>query len=154
MERHHFEKLDNDAALVIESLIRAKGNRPLTESDKEILAKFLLSLPARSPWGIALGATIAREVYGLSSEEDAKEVGLPQGQPAHMVAIGDTRYRSRQCSMRSRSTFARSAKSITVHRGRKEVPLFDIFKEDPPHVYFADGDMLVALGALRAAPRR
>jgi superfamily II DNA or RNA helicase len=33
---------------------------------------------------------------------------------------------------------------VVVQRGRKETPLIDIFKEDPPHVYFADGDMLVA----------
>jgi hypothetical protein len=31
-----------------------------------------------------------------------------------------------------------------VRRGKKEVPLLDVFREDPPHVYFADGDMLVA----------
>lgn len=33
---------------------------------------------------------------------------------------------------------------VSVRRGRKETPLIEIFKEDPPHVYFADGDMLVA----------
>lgn len=33
---------------------------------------------------------------------------------------------------------------VVVQRGRKETPLIDIFKEDPPHIYFADGDMLVA----------
>lgn len=32
----------------------------------------------------------------------------------------------------------------TVRRGRKETPLIEIFKEDPPHVYFADGDVLAA----------
>jgi hypothetical protein len=31
-----------------------------------------------------------------------------------------------------------------VFRGRKEKQLLEIFKEDPPHVYFADGDLLVA----------
>lgn len=34
--------------------------------------------------------------------------------------------------------------AVTVIRGRKETPLIDIFREDPPHVYFADGAMLVA----------
>ncbi|MDP3175834.1 MAG: DEAD/DEAH box helicase family protein [Phenylobacterium sp.] len=33
---------------------------------------------------------------------------------------------------------------VIVRRGRKETPLLDVFREDPPHVYFADGDMLVA----------
>ncbi|KYK49583.1 hypothetical protein A1D31_39770 [Bradyrhizobium liaoningense] len=35
---------------------------------------------------------------------------------------------------------------VVVRRGRsrKERPLQDIFHEDPPHVYFADGDVLVA----------
>lgn len=35
-------------------------------------------------------------------------------------------------------------KSVTVQRGRKDVPLIDVFREDPPHIYFGDGDMLVA----------
>lgn len=34
--------------------------------------------------------------------------------------------------------------AVTVIRGRKETPLIDIFREDLPHVYFADGAMLVA----------
>jgi superfamily II DNA or RNA helicase len=37
-----------------------------------------------------------------------------------------------------------SGDEVVVHRGRKETSLIDIFKEDPPHIYFADGDMLVA----------
>lgn len=32
---------------------------------------------------------------------------------------------------------------VIVHKGRKSTRLVDIFKEDPPHVYFSDGDMLV-----------
>lgn len=31
-----------------------------------------------------------------------------------------------------------------VRRGKRVTPLLDVFKEDPPHVYFADGDLLVA----------
>lgn len=34
--------------------------------------------------------------------------------------------------------------AVIVRRGKKETPLLEVFKEDPPHVYFADGDMLVA----------
>ena len=32
---------------------------------------------------------------------------------------------------------------VMVHRGRRSSRLIDIFKEDPPHIYFSDGDMLV-----------
>lgn len=31
----------------------------------------------------------------------------------------------------------------TIHIGKRSWPLVDKFKEDPPHIYFADGDMLV-----------
>ncbi len=41
-------------------------------------------------------------------------------------------------------TYAQSAGAeAKVLRTRKEQTLLDVFKEDPPHVYFADGDMLV-----------
>ena len=33
---------------------------------------------------------------------------------------------------------------VTIKKGRRETLLLDVFKEDPPHVYFADGDLLVA----------
>lgn len=33
--------------------------------------------------------------------------------------------------------------AVVVHRGRRSHSLVDVFKEDPPHVYFSDGDMLV-----------
>ncbi len=42
------------------------------------------------------------------------------------------------------ATYAQvSGTDVKVHKGRKEKRLLDVFKEDPPHVYFADGDMLV-----------
>ena len=34
-------------------------------------------------------------------------------------------------------------REVVVHMGKKVRPLADRFKEDPPHIYFADGDMLV-----------
>ncbi|MDN3576978.1 DEAD/DEAH box helicase family protein [Chitinimonas viridis] len=36
-----------------------------------------------------------------------------------------------------------SGPALTVRRGKKEQPLLEIFQESPPHVYMADGDMLV-----------
>ncbi|MBA8908274.1 DEAD/DEAH box helicase family protein [Aminobacter sp. P9b] len=37
-------------------------------------------------------------------------------------------------------------RTVIVRRGRtrKERPLVDVFHEDPPHIYFADGDVLIA----------
>jgi hypothetical protein len=37
-----------------------------------------------------------------------------------------------------------SGDEVKVRRGAKEKRLLDVFREDPPHVYFSDGDMLVA----------
>ena len=34
--------------------------------------------------------------------------------------------------------------ALVVRRGKRATPLLEVFKEDPPHVYFADGDLLVA----------
>jgi superfamily II DNA or RNA helicase len=36
-----------------------------------------------------------------------------------------------------------SGPDVIVHVRSRPVPLIDRFKEDPPHIYFADGDMLV-----------
>lgn len=37
----------------------------------------------------------------------------------------------------------RSGPTLTLRIGKKERPLLDLFAESPPHVYLADGDMLV-----------
>ena len=42
----------------------------------------MISLPARSPWGIAKGQKISRETcgLGLSDPTDARDLGLPENQ--------------------------------------------------------------------------
>ena len=79
IERHHFEQLDNAAARVVARLNRDIAPI-LSEADKEIIARFMISLPARNPWGIAVGQKISRETYGLalSDETDARDLGLPE----------------------------------------------------------------------------
>jgi len=37
-----------------------------------------------------------------------------------------------------------SGVDVVTRRGRREARLLEVFREDPPHIYFADGDMLVA----------
>jgi Protein of unknown function (DUF4238) len=78
LERHHFEQLDNAAAPVIARLNRDRSPIP-NEADKQALARFILSLPARNPWGIATGRKIARETYGLElgDADFSKEIGAP-----------------------------------------------------------------------------
>lgn len=42
------------------------------------------------------------------------------------------------------TSYAQTAgRDVVVHRGQRETRLVDIFREDPPHIYFADGDLLV-----------
>jgi hypothetical protein len=79
IERHHFEQLDNAPAPVIARLNRDRSPT-LSEADKEAVARFMISLPARNPWGIAMGQQISRETYGLAlgDETDARDLGLPE----------------------------------------------------------------------------
>lgn len=94
IERHHFEQLDNAAAPVIARLNRDWPIR-LTTAEKVALARFILSLPARSPWGIATSRKIARETYGLElgDADFNKEIGVPPNQTVwQMIEAGNPHF--------------------------------------------------------------
>src|SRR5690606_23783500 len=46
-----------------------------------------------------------------------------------------------------------SGPELSLRVGKRERPLIDLFSESPPHVYFADGDMLVG-SSLFIVPKR
>jgi hypothetical protein len=94
IERHHYEQIDNHAAPVIARLNRDWPIK-VTETERWVMARFILALPARNPWGIATGHKIARVTFGLELDdpEFIAEIGLaPNKSLWEMVEAGNPHF--------------------------------------------------------------
>jgi hypothetical protein len=90
IETHHFEQIDNAAAPVFARMNR-DGRVMLSDGDREAVAKFILSLPARNPWGLEIGQKISHETYGthLSDESDARALLLAPNRTIWQQIVGE-----------------------------------------------------------------
>lgn len=80
LESSHFQKIDSRAAPIIKRLIQ-NPSEDVIRSDRFHLARFVLSLSVRNPWGVEKIGKIVRDSYEqhLTDPEDARRAGLPEG---------------------------------------------------------------------------
>lgn len=73
IERHHFERIDNAAAPVF-ARMNHDASPIFTQNDKEVVALFLLSMPARHPWNIAKAQKLARDGGAIKYDRESAAV--------------------------------------------------------------------------------
>lgn len=83
LETDHFQKIDSIVAPVFAKLIADHRDR-LTDHERYHLARFIIALPARTPWSISNARVMARNIYtrNLADPELTRELNLPGAKTA------------------------------------------------------------------------